>query len=79
MRNEQTSLEIGRLKSFDELMDEVLSQKEISPISDEEIEYLKLKELLTTYEDLYGIILPTRSILELQDYSLLSETGKKSR
>ena len=50
MKNEQTSLNIGRIKSFDELMNEVLSQKRISPTSDEEIEYLKLIELLTIYE-----------------------------
>ena len=77
MRNEQTSLNIGRLKSFDELMDEVLSKKGTSPISQEEEEYLRLKEIIATYEDIYNI--PIKFIIEHPEVFLSDESYPKSR
>ena len=70
MRTEQTALNIGRIKSFDEVMQEVGMPCENS----EELQLAKLKEMLATYEDLCGIILPSRAA-EL--YLLNWENGEK--
>ncbi len=79
MRNEQTSLNIGRIKTFDELMDEVLSQQDCPATTDEE-EYAKLEKMFAMYKVLYGSFFSgTFKLEDILDNNRLSASSSNAK